>query len=31
LMNRYHSQDTGIITYQAYFTDGTSAIIRVNR
>ena len=26
-----YSQDTGTITYQAYFTDGTSAAIRVNR
>ena len=31
LMNRFHSKDTGIITYQAYFTDGTSAAVRVNR
>jgi hypothetical protein len=29
--NKFHSQDTGIITYQAYFTDGTSAVVRVNR
>jgi len=26
-----YSKDTGDITYQAYFTDGTSAIIRVER
>lgn len=25
------SQDTGVITYQAWFTDGTSAAVRVNR
>jgi hypothetical protein len=31
IMGRYHSQDTGAITYQAYFSDGTSAAIRVNR
>jgi hypothetical protein len=31
LINHFHNQDTGIITYQAYFTDGTSAIVRVNR
>jgi hypothetical protein len=30
-MNKFHSQDTGIITYQAWFTDGTSAVVRVNR
>lgn len=31
LMNRFHSQDAGIITYQASFTDGTSGAVRVNR
>lgn len=31
LMNRFHSQETGIITYRAWFTDGTSAAVRVNR
>jgi hypothetical protein len=31
LMNKFYSQDTGVITYQAYFTDGTSAVVRVNR
>ncbi|MCE9543864.1 MAG: hypothetical protein K8R38_10185 [Verrucomicrobia bacterium] len=30
-VTRSYSQDTGIITYQAYFTDGTSAAVRVNR
>ena len=31
LMNKFHSQDTGAITYRAWFTDGTSAVVRVNR
>ncbi len=29
--NGNFSQDTGAITYQAYFSDGTSAAVRVNR
>lgn len=31
VQGRFHSQDTGAITYQAYFSDGTSAVVRVNR
>jgi len=31
LMNGFHSQDTGAVTYQAKFTDGSSAAVRVNR
>jgi hypothetical protein len=30
-VTRSYSQDTGVLTYQAYFTDGTSAAVRVNR
>jgi len=31
VQGRFHSQDTGAITYQAYFSDGTSTAVRVNR
>jgi hypothetical protein len=30
-VTRSYSQDTGVIIYQAWFTDGTSAAVRVNR
>ena len=30
-VTRSYSQETGTITYRAYFTDGTSAAVRVNR
>jgi len=30
-VTRSYSDDTGVIIYQAYFTDGTSAAVRVNR
>jgi hypothetical protein len=30
-VTRSYSEETGVITYQAWFTDGTSAAVRVNR